>query len=314
MAQIGTPIKTGVLVWNQHVDWPVLKRVAGTVDEFGYDSLWAWDHLYPIFGHPEGRFLEGYTVLSGWSQSTTKPSLGLLAGANTFRNPGLVVKMVTALDHLSGGRAVLGLGGAWFEAEHTAFGIDFGRSVGERLDWLDESAEFMRAMLHQGSATARGDRYHAVGARNDPAPLQSHLPILIAGAGERKTLRTVARSADAWNVDMVTPDEAAHKDTVLRRWCDELDRDPDEIERTLTLGPLVVRDDPADADAVIARFHEANPGMDREVVSGSVNEITDLLRRYIAVGFRHIIYHLPAPYDDETLERIATEVKPGLAG
>ena len=129
MTENAAPIRTGVLVWNQHIDWPGLRRVAGRIDELGYDSLWTWDHLYPIFGRPDGPFLEGYTVLAGWSQSTTRPSLGLLAGANTFRNPGLVVKMVTTLDHLSGGRAVLGIGAAWFETEHTAFGLGARRAL-----------------------------------------------------------------------------------------------------------------------------------------------------------------------------------------
>jgi alkanesulfonate monooxygenase SsuD/methylene tetrahydromethanopterin reductase-like flavin-dependent oxidoreductase (luciferase family) len=184
-----------------------------------------------------------------------------MVGANTFRNPALVVKSVTALDHVSDGRAVLGIGAAWFELEHAAFGLPFGASVGQRLDWLDEAVELMRDMLRSPSATARGDAYHAQDVRNDPPPVQAHLPILIGGAGERKTLRTVARFADMWNVANVTPDEARQKDEVLRRWCDEVGRDPEAVERTISLGPVLVRDDPADAARVIAGFHERNTDM-----------------------------------------------------
>jgi alkanesulfonate monooxygenase SsuD/methylene tetrahydromethanopterin reductase-like flavin-dependent oxidoreductase (luciferase family) len=303
-----------VLVWNQYTDWPSMCRVAARIDELGYESLWTWDHLYPIIGKSEGPFLEGYTVLAGWSQVTKRPSIGLLVGANTFRNPALVAKMVTTLDHLSGGRAVLGLGAAWFETEHTAFGIEFGRSVGERIDWLDEAADLMRTMLHAPTATARGPRYRAQAVRNDPPPIQDHLPILIGGAGERKTLRTVARYADAWNVSLVTPEEAAHKDEVLRRWCEHVGRDPGQIERTVSLGPLVIRDRAEDAQAVVARFHRASPGMRRAVVTGDADEVTEHVRRYVAVGFRHVIFHAPPPYDDETLRRFAEEVKPRLAG
>jgi alkanesulfonate monooxygenase SsuD/methylene tetrahydromethanopterin reductase-like flavin-dependent oxidoreductase (luciferase family) len=190
-------VRAGVLIWNQYTSWPAMRRAGERIDALGYDSLWTWDHLYPIIGDPTGPFLEGYMLLAGWSQRTTRATLGLLVGANTFRNPALVVKMATALDHLSGGRAVLGMGAAWFDTEHEAFGLEFGSSVGERLTWLDESVELMRAMLHQPTASARGQHYHAKDVQNDPPPVQARLPILIGGKGEQKTLRTVARHADA---------------------------------------------------------------------------------------------------------------------
>lgn len=304
--------KIGVLVWNQYTDWLSMRDFGRRADALGYDSLWTWDHLYPILADPAGPFLEGYMVLAGWSQHTTRPTIGLMVGANTFRNPGLVVKMVTTLDHLSEGRAVLGIGAAWFETEHQAFGIEFGASPGERIGWLDEAVALMRGMLREGVGSGRGDHYRATEVRNDPEPIQSRLPILIGGSGERKTLRTVARYADAWNAAQVTPEEAAAKDVVLRRWCDEVGRDPDEIERTVSLGPMLIRDDPDEARRTIARFHETNPKMDREVLAGSGAEITELCQRYFAAGFRHLIFHAPAPHDEETLERFATEVKPNL--
>ena len=305
-------VKIGTLVWNQYTDWPAMLGVARRAEELGYDSLWTWDHLYPIVGDPAGPMLEGYTVLAGWSQQTTTPTLGLMVGANTFRNPGLVVKMVTTLDHLSGGRAYLGIGAAWFETEHEAFGIEFGEGFGERIGWLDEAVEIMRALLRDGVASARGEHYAAREARNQPAPLQARLPILIGGGGERKTLRTVARFADAWNVANITPEEAAHKDEVLRRWCDEIGRDPAEIERTFGLGPTIIRDDPAEAEQVLARYEATNPGMDRPVRMGSAAEIADQARAYVALGFRHLIVHSVPPHDEETLERFATEVRPEL--
>jgi alkanesulfonate monooxygenase SsuD/methylene tetrahydromethanopterin reductase-like flavin-dependent oxidoreductase (luciferase family) len=312
VTQSSSPAKVGVLVWNQYTSWQAMLGTAKRADALGYDSLWTWDHLYPILADPSGPFLEGYMVMAGWSQQTSGPTIGLLVGANTFRNPGLVVKMVTTLDHLSGGRAVLGLGGAWFETEHEAFGIEFGSGFGERLDWLDESAALMHGMLRDGVATARGRRYHARDVRNDPAPVQPRLPILIGGAGEKKTLRTVARYADAWNVAQVTPNQAANKIAVLERWCDEVGRDPGEIERTLSLGPMVIRDDPADAVATVERIKATNPSLTREVLTGSSAEIAAYCRAYAALGFSHFIYHSPAPHDEETLERFVTEVKPAV--
>jgi alkanesulfonate monooxygenase SsuD/methylene tetrahydromethanopterin reductase-like flavin-dependent oxidoreductase (luciferase family) len=145
-------------------------------------------------------------------------------------------------------------------------------------------------------------------------PVQARLPILIGGAGERKTLRTVARFADMWNVANVTPEEAAHKDAILRRWCDEVGRDPDAIERTLSLGPLVIRDGASGARAWVARFHDANPGATRTILSGSADEVAATARGYVDLGFRHIIFHLAQPYDDETLQRFAEEVRPQLEG
>ena len=138
------------------------------------------------------------------------------------------------------------------------------------------------------------------------------MPILIGGSGERKTLRTIARFADAWNAANLTPDEAAAKDVVLRRWCDEVGRDPDEIERTVSLGPIAIPDDPAEAERLVARYHERNPGMTRAVLTGSADQIAERAREYVAVGFRHVIYHLVPPSDDETLVRFATEVRPAL--
>jgi F420-dependent oxidoreductase-like protein len=307
-----TPVKSGLLVWNQYTDWPAMRDAGVRADQLGFDSLWTWDHLYPIVGSPKGPMLEGYMVLAGWAGVTQRVTLGLMVGANTFRNPGLVVKMVTTLDHLSAGRAVLGIGAAWFETEHTELGIEFGGGLGERLTWLDESVELMRGMLRQPTASARGEHYHARDARNNPSPIQDVLPILIGGGGERKTLRTVARYADAWNLANVTPEEARHKDEVLRRHCEEIGRDPSTIERTLSLGPLLIRDDPAGAAQIVAGFRERNVDMRREVLVGSSDQIAARAREYVALGFRHILFHLVPPFDHETIERWAREVRPQL--
>ena len=164
------------------------------VDELGYDSLWTWDHLYAIFGDPYQPIFEGYTTLAAWAKVTSRVRLGLLVGANTFRNPGLVAKTMTTIDHLSGGRAICGIGGAWFEQEHTEHGIDFGTGFGQRLDWLDESVAALRALFDGEAVTSAPDgRYQFAGLRLLPPPVQEHLPIMIGGSGEKKTLRTVAK-------------------------------------------------------------------------------------------------------------------------
>src|SRR5918998_5596838 len=134
-----TNIRLGVLFWNQATDWPSYEAAAKRADELGYDHIWAWDHLYAIFGDPYQPIFEGWLSLAAWAKVTERARLGLLVAANTFRNPGLTAKLATTLDHLSDGRFVLGLGGGWFGREHEAFGLDFGSGFGERLDRLEEA-------------------------------------------------------------------------------------------------------------------------------------------------------------------------------
>ena len=191
----------GVLLWNMTPDWPEFERAAKKVDDLGYEHLWTWDHLHAIFGEPQQPIFEGWMSLGAWAKATTRVRLGLLVGANTFRNPGLVAKLATTLDHISDGRAIMGLGGAWFEYEHDRHGIDFGHSAGERLDWMDEAAAAIRTLLDGGEVTSEPDgRYSFDHLRQEPLPIQQHVPLMIGGSGERKTLRTIAKYADMWNM------------------------------------------------------------------------------------------------------------------
>jgi len=281
------------------------------VDRLGFESVWTWDHVYPIVGSPEGPIFEGYMTLAVWSSVTERVRLGLLVGANTFRNPALVVKIVTTLDHMSGGRAILGIGGAWFQLEHEAYRFDFGSSVGDRLDRLDEAVMIMRGML-DGKRPSGRSRYSPHAARNDPPPLQRRLPILVGGAGERKTLATVARYADRWNVggDVAT---VRHMDSVLRRWCEQVGRNSDEIERTLLAGSVVVRGSESVAQQVAAEIRRTNRGWEGTPdLIGTPDMIVERLSRYLGIGFHTMYFDFPAPYDRETLERLAKEVRPLL--
>ena len=307
----GRSVKLGVLAWSQYTDWRSLSDAAVTVDRLGFDSLWTWDHLYPIFGDPHGPIFEGYMTLAGLAGATERVTLGLLVGANTFRNPALVAKMVTTLDHISDGRAVLGIGAAWFELEHTAYGIDFGKSVGQRLDWLDEAAGIVHGMLH-GQRPSGSSLYRANTVVNEPRPVQERLRIMIGGGGERKTLRTVARFADMWNVggDVET---VRHKDEVLRRWCGEVGRDSQEIERTLLAGAVVVRPSEGEARDVVRQIHRVNKGWaeDPKWVC-TPDRLVEGLAPYLELGFHNMLFDFPPPFDRETLELLASVVQPQL--
>lgn len=304
----------GILLWSQASDWPAILQTATRVDRLGYRHLWTWDHVYAIYGDPYQPIFEGYSTLAAWAVATERVQLGLLVGANTFRNPALVAKSVATLDHISGGRAIAGLGAAWFEHEHQADGIEFGSGFGQRLDWLDESVGVIRRLLDGEEVTHAGPRYHLDHARHHPLPVQRHLPIMIGGGGVKKTLRTVARYADLWNA-FGSPEVLAGKSEILRAHCAEVGRDSDAIRRTVGC-KIVIRDDPAEAERVWAEqmAHNRTPreewdGPDTLWV-GTVEQIAERIRAYVAVGFDTVIVEMPAPYDIETLERLIGEVKP----
>ena len=306
-------VKIGANCWNQYTTWADLREAGIRADRLGFDSLWTWDHLYPIQGDHEGPILEGYLTLAAWAEATEHSTVGLLVGANTFRNPAVVAKMVTTLDHISNGRAVLGIGGAWFETEHRGLGLEFGHSPGERLRWLDEAVQVMRGMLH-GERPSGSEFYATKDALNLPPPVQSHLPILVGGGGERRTLRTVAKYADACNLGGGV-ENVKRKDEILRRHCDEVGRDESEIERTVGAGTVIIRDSRQEAQRAYAdmwaHHRNAKPWSNQPV--GTVDDVVEHVRPFGEIGFRHLIFGFPAPHDAETMERLMTEVKPRLA-
>ena len=311
--------RLGILLWSQATDWEGFERSAIQVDELGYDHLWTWDHLYAIFGDPYQPIFEGYATLAAWAKVTHRARLGLLVGANTFRNPGLVAKLVSTIDHISGGRAILGIGGAWFEQEHTEHGIEFGASPGTRLTWMDEAASALRSLLDGETVTSQPDgRYQFRDLRLLPKPMQAHLPIMIGGSGERKTLRSVAKYADQWNA-MGSVEKLRHKVSVLRVHCEAVGRNFDEIELTAGCKPII-RSTEAEARALweAQMAHNRTPMADVLDDStfwvGTPEQVAEKMIERRALGFHTFIGELAAPFDDETIERWITEVKPMVDG
>ncbi|HEX5828497.1 MAG TPA: LLM class flavin-dependent oxidoreductase, partial [Candidatus Limnocylindrales bacterium] len=292
-------IRIGALCWNQYTEWPALLRAGIRADELGYDTLWTWDHLYPIVGDSHGPNYEGWLTITAWAQATSRIRIGLMVGANTFRAPTLTAKMATTLDHISGGRAILGIGGAWFEEEHEDFGLEFGSGFPERLRWLGEALPVMRGMLDGTEPTAKGDHYRSKDTRNLPGPVQAHLPICIGGGGEQVTLKLVARYGDMNNVGG-TVEDMRRKEEALLRHCETVGRDPSEIERTTGVGTVFIRDDRAEAERL---FHAA---FDRNRIAkhwedqpvGTVDDVVEKLAPKVALGYRHLIMGVPATYDE----------------
>jgi alkanesulfonate monooxygenase SsuD/methylene tetrahydromethanopterin reductase-like flavin-dependent oxidoreductase (luciferase family) len=308
-------LELGVALWSQSSTWPEFLEAAQRVDELGFDHLWTWDHLLAIFGDPSQPIFEGYAALAAFAGATKRIRVGLFVGANTFRNPGLVAKAVTTIDHISDGRAVLGMGGAWFEREHRAYGFDFGTGHGQRLDWLGEAVPAIRALLDgKEVSSSDGGRYAFDRLRNEPPPVQARLPIMVGGSGERKTLPIVARWADIWNA-FGSPETLERKDAVLREHCRTAARDHREIVRSVGC-KVTIRQTEAEAQAalreILARndLTEAAIEGDETFWTGTPEQIAERMVAYRAVGFHSFIVESPAPYDAETQETLMREVKP----
>jgi F420-dependent oxidoreductase-like protein len=209
-----------------------LVDITTTAEAAGFTSVSVMDHLHQIavVGPPENWMLEGNTILAGLAARTRTIALGLLVGGVTYRNPALHAKITTTIDIISGGRAFHGIGAAWFEGEHEAYGLPF-PPLKERFERLEDHLRIARAMFTEGESSLAGDRHSTSGALNYPKPLRGDIPILVGGSGERKTLRLVAQYADGCNV-FGDPDRARHLLGVLNDHCERVRRDPAEITKT----------------------------------------------------------------------------------
>jgi alkanesulfonate monooxygenase SsuD/methylene tetrahydromethanopterin reductase-like flavin-dependent oxidoreductase (luciferase family) len=311
-------LELGVALWSQSASWPELLDAARRAEQLGYDHLWTWDHILAIFGDSRQPIFEGYTALAALAQATERIRLGLFVGANTFRNPGLAAKSIVTIDHISDGRAIMGVGAAWFELEHRAYGIDFGRGFGERLDWLAEAVPAVRALLDGEVVTSEPGRYGFDGLRLDPRPVQGHLPIMVGGSGEKKTLPIVARWADIWNA-FGSPEVLARKDVVLRQHCEAVGRDPGAIVRSVGC-KITIRQTEAEAHRALAGILARN-GLSPDDVAddetfwtGTPEQLAERMQAYRDIGFDSFIVESPAPYDAETLDLLMQQVKPMLEG
>ncbi len=310
-----TEIKLGALCWTEYADWPTVLEAGIRAERLGYSSLWTVDHLYPIVGDPQGPNYEGWLTITAWAARTEHVRIGLLVAANPYREPTLVAKMATTLDHISGGRAILGIGAGWTEGEAHDFGFEFGSGAPERLRWLRQALPIMRGMLDGTEPSApEGSRYRASHVRNDPPPLQRHLPICIGGGGEQVTLKLVAQYADMNNLSHRGIASARRKEKILLEHCAAVGRDPNEIERTTSVWGVFIRDDRAEAERLLREAFGLNrvarAGTEQAV--GTPEDVAELLAPYVELGYRHLIAGFLSPYDEESMTRLATDVKPLL--
>lgn len=208
-----TRFKVGIQLHPQGTTAEALRVAWQAADDMGVDSIWTWDHFYPLYGDPEASHFECYALLAAMAVTTKRARFGAMVTCNSYRNPELLADMARTVDHLSGGRFVLGLGAGWFARDYREYGYEFG-TAGWRLSELEVGIDRVKSRL----------------AKLNPPPV-GPLPLLIGGGGEKRTLKMVAQHAQMWN-GIGTPEVLAHKNEVIDRWCAEVGRDPSEIERT----------------------------------------------------------------------------------
>jgi probable F420-dependent oxidoreductase len=209
--------RVGVQLHPQATTVDALRAAWRAADEIGVDSIWVWDHFYPLYGDPDAEHFEAYTLLAALAADTSHARLGALVTCNSYRNPNLLADMARTIDHISHGRFILGIGSGWFERDYDEYGYEFGTAP-DRLRGLE------------GALPVIMDRL----GRLNPPPV-GDVPILIGGSGEKVTLRLVAQYADGWNT-FGPPENFAAKSRVLDDWCRRLDRNPAQIERTVAIG------------------------------------------------------------------------------
>lgn len=248
------PIRVGLQLQPQHADYATIRRTASEAEDLGADMVFNWDHFYPLSGDPEGKHFECWTMLGAWAESTSRVEIGALVTCNSYRNPELLADMARTVDHISGGRLILGIGAGWFEKDYKEYGYEFG-TAGSRIASLGESLPRIANRL----------------GKLNPPPTRK-IPVLIGGGGEKKTLRLVAKHADIWH-GFGDPEVAERKVAVLDRHCADVGRDPTEIERSVGVQDAPEATGQKLLDLGITTFTVSSSGPDYDL---------SLLRRWIA--------------------------------
>jgi probable F420-dependent oxidoreductase len=223
-----TTFKVGIQLHPQQTTYASYAEAVQKVDAVGVDSIWNWDHFFPLYGDESGSHFEGWTLLTAMATLTQNAEIGTLVTCNSYRNPALLTHMAKTVDHISQGRLILGIGAGWFERDYDEFGYDFG-TAGSRLRDLGEALPIIKARM----------------AQEVPAPVRNPIPILIGGGGEKVTLKLTAQYADLWN-GFGPVETWQHKNNVLDNWCAEVGRNPADIERTIS---IKAEDIPGNLDA-----------------------------------------------------------------
>ena len=279
-----------------------LVEIATTAERAGFSAVTVMDHYHQIspVGPPQNWMFEGNTILAGIAARTESIALGMLVGGVTYRNPAQHAKISTTLDIISGGRAFHGIGAAWFEGEHVAYGYDL-PPLRERFERLEDHLRIARAMFTQEQATVAGEHHSVSGAYNNPKPLRGDIPIVIGGSGERKTLRMVAQYGDGCNF-FGNPARAEHLLGVLRGHCDRLGRNPDEITKT-SMAVVVIAESEGAVKAKLDVMRAAGIAEERiaGAWAGTPEQVLERAHALRDVGIEGLTFSMPDVHDLEAV-------------
>ncbi len=315
---------------QEDVTWEPFLRVVDRVDELGFHAVWRSDHLFSVIGAPERNSLALWPALTMFAIRTQRAMFGQLVSPVTFRHPVELAQHAVALDHLSGGRYILGVGTGWYEREHRAFGFQL-FSVRERLDRFEEALKVIQLLWTGERVSFEGRHFHLQDAVMRPRPLRGRVPIMIGGGGERRTLRLVAEHADYWNPGFCTPDVYQRKEEALREHCRAVGRDPGTIVRTLMTGHVIGRNRQQLLERG-ARLQRVIVGEQPLYVTqsmsveeflevlrrrgwfvGTVDEVIEQLRVWEHLGIQQVMFQTFDLEDMDALELIARQIVPAVA-
>jgi F420-dependent oxidoreductase-like protein len=288
----------GVHAGLQNTSVEALRALWRRVESLGFGWISIWDHFYSATLGDDAECLEAVATHAALACDTTTVRCGSLVYSVGYRHPAVLANAICTIDHLSGGRADLGLGAGWSQIEYDAYGIPF-PPTGVRLDQLEEAIQCVRSLLRDDTTTFEGKWFQFHDAQCVPKPMQAELPIWVGGGGEKRTLRIAAQWADGWNVPFVDPDTFTHKLAVLRQHCDAVGRDPAEIKVAVNLGLAWTEDSLKAQFGGLANF--VRPG----VLTGSDEEVVDRIGAYVAAGADQVNLALRAPFDEDAVDRFA---------
>jgi F420-dependent oxidoreductase-like protein len=289
--------------------WQRAVETAVRAEELGYDHLWVYDHFHNVPLPAHEAMFECWTTVAAISQRTSRIRLGQMVGCTGYRNPGLLAKVTSTVDVISGGRLEWGIGAGWYEGEFQAYGYDF-PSAGTRIAMLEDCVEIVKRMWTEPDATYTGTHFSVAGAQCDPKPLQSpHPPIWIGGGGERKTLRVVAKHATHSNFGG-KPEEWAHKRDVLLDHCAAVGRDPAEITMTWSPELFVRRTEAEIGNETRSFWGEPFDSWSAGNLVGTPEQVAEKVRAYVDLGCGGFVPWCADYPDHESMELFATEVVP----
>lgn len=305
-------LRFGIHAGQQNLTLAEYVELWQVTERLGYDWASVFDHFLPIMSDPEGPCFEGPTLLSALAAQTKKLRCGIIVIGITYRNPAILAKIATTIDHVSNGRMELGIGGAWYEMEHNQYGIDF-PSIGKRLDMLGEAAKIIKGLWTQKRTTFDGRYYKITDALHEPKPLQQpHPPIWVGGGGEKKTLRVVAESADGWNTFLMPMDQYQHKLDVLAGHCADVGRDPGDVRKQLGMFAMV-RESEAEVEEFKKQYaNMSSSGPNMTPLAGTPEQCVEQLLPYVKAGVGDflLLVRSPSPDNIQTLELFAQKVVP----